>query len=116
PVAGVAQDLGEPFDLCDEEGRPLGRTKARGEVHRDGDWHRAIHVWVLLGDGRLVFQKRSRDKDTWPDRFDVAVTGHLRAGEDETRALREAEEEIGLAVGERDVALLGFRKRPDRPA
>ena len=40
----------ERFDLLDARGRPLrdgdGRplTKARRAVHRDGDWHQAVHV------------------------------------------------------------------------
>ena len=38
----------EEFDVLDAEGRPTGRVKARSAVHRDGDWHAAVHVWVLL--------------------------------------------------------------------
>ena len=38
----------EEFDVLDAGGRPTGRTKARSAVHRDGDWHAAVHVWVLL--------------------------------------------------------------------
>ena len=42
----AAQDPGEPFDVITADGRPTGRVKTRAEIHRDGDWHRAIHVWV----------------------------------------------------------------------
>ena len=38
----------EEFDVLDAKGRPTGRAKARSAVHRDGDWHAAVHVWVLL--------------------------------------------------------------------
>ena len=46
----VGMEAEERFDLLDARGRPLrdgdGRplTKARRAVHRDGDWHQAVHV------------------------------------------------------------------------
>ncbi len=88
----------ETFDVLDSSGRPTGRTKNRDEVHRDGDWHRALHLWIVK-DGRYVlFQRRSADKDLEPDKLDVSVGGHLSAGETVREALREVEEELGLYV------------------
>ncbi len=106
----AAQDPGELFDLVDSEGRPLGRTKARSLVHRDGDWHRAIHVWVVhtsAPEARVILQRRSLEKDTWPGLVDVSVGGHLGAGETAEMALREAHEEIGLALSPSEIHLLG---------
>lgn len=119
----AAQDLGELFDVVDEHGRPLGIRKPRGEVHRDGDWHRSLHVWVLLTRGPegaaataqpwVLLQRRSPHKDTWPGAVDVAVTGHYAAGEHLEDALREAEEEIGLPLAAADVVQLGTHRRVD---
>lgn len=109
----AAQDPDEPFDLCDRDGTLLGQVKSRREVHRDGDWHRALHLWVVLrGEGgpRVVLQRRSLAKDTHPGLVDVSVAGHLRAGETEREALREADEEIGLAVALEATVLLGRRR------
>ena len=96
----------ELFDVLDENGCPTGARKARGAVHRDGDWHGALHIWVggIATGGRpfALFQRRSRSKDTWPGALDVAVGGHLRAGETLADAIREAEEEIGLVVAMED--------------
>jgi isopentenyldiphosphate isomerase len=118
-----AQDPGELFDLYTESGAPLGRAKPRALVHRDGDWHRSLHVWVVLQGGPgiegaapgpwLLFQQRSPEKDTWPGALDVAVTGHLQAGETVLEALREAREEIGLDLGPDDVIRIGLRRRVD---
>jgi 8-oxo-dGTP pyrophosphatase MutT (NUDIX family) len=87
-------------------------TKRRADVHRDGDWHAALHIWVgSLVDGvpHVLLQRRSRTKDTWPGRIDVAVGGHLGAGEDLATAMREAREEIGLSLSLDDVTPLGRR-------
>jgi isopentenyldiphosphate isomerase len=82
-------------------------------VHRDGDWHAALHIWIGGVDAEsrpfALFQRRSQTKDTWPGSLDVAVGGHFRAGETLHDALREAEEEIGLSVGTGDITRLGRR-------
>jgi isopentenyldiphosphate isomerase len=107
----LAQDPHERFDIVRADGAPLGRSKPRAEVHRDGDWHRAVHVWVAgfdaAGESFLICQRRGLGKDTWPGRLDATVGGHLRAGEDVADALRECDEEIGVAVTLADLRPLG---------
>jgi isopentenyldiphosphate isomerase len=108
----VAQDPNELFDVVTFEGEPTGRTKPRAEVHRDGDWHRALHVWVVgVGDEGpfITFQRRSLAKDTWPGRLDATVGGHYRAGEGLEQTLRETEEEIGVNVSLDDLCFVGTR-------
>ena len=56
-----------------------------------------------------LFQRRSQSKDSWPGTLDVAVGGHIRAGETLAQAVREAEEEIGLSVALEDLSRLGRR-------
>ena len=111
---GLAQDPSELFDVVTADGRPTGRTKARALVHRDGDWHRAIHVWIAGvgegGEGFLLLQRRSTAKDTWPGKLDATVGGHLRAGEGIAEALREVEEEVGVAATLDRVRRLGTRR------
>lgn len=38
----------ELFDICDENGVPTGHVKERTMVHRDGDFHRTVHMWVII--------------------------------------------------------------------
>jgi isopentenyldiphosphate isomerase len=108
-----AQDPGEPFDVITADGTPTGRVKSRAAVHRDGDWHRAIHVWVAGVDDHsvafLMLQRRSPHKDTWPGRFDATVGGHYRAGETLVETVREVEEEIGIISELKDLRPLGIR-------
>jgi isopentenyldiphosphate isomerase len=107
-----AQDPNELFDVVTVAGEPIGVRKARAAVHRDGDWHRAIHVWLVSGtgrDGSIIFQQRCADKDTYPGLLDASVGGHLCAGESIWDAMRETQEEIGLSLSAIDVELVGRR-------
>lgn len=115
----TAQDPEELFDLYARDGTALGRAKARRLVHRDGDWHKSLHIWVwgVVNDAPwMVFQRRSAAKDTWPRALDAAVTGHRRAGETIEQTLREADEEIGLTVRPADLVRIGLRRKEHRRA
>jgi isopentenyldiphosphate isomerase len=108
-----AQDPDELFDIVTVVGEATGRRKRRGDVHRDGDWHRSIHIWVVGqhdGTDFLLLQRRSLAKDTAPGKLDPTVGGHLGAGETWQDGLREADEEIGLTVTEQDVVYAGTRR------
>ena len=37
----------ELVDVLTPAGDPTGMRKPKAAVHRDGDWHRAAHVWIL---------------------------------------------------------------------
>lgn len=88
----------ELLDVLDESGTPTGEVKARAAVHRDGDWHRCFHLWVVRDDGYVLVQRRSRHKDVEPNKIDTTVGGHFASGETLPDVVREVEEEVGLSV------------------
>jgi isopentenyl-diphosphate delta-isomerase len=89
----------EYVDLLDSSGRPTGTRKPKREVHRDGDWHGAAHVWIINTGGQILIQRRAPTKENWPNLWDVSVAGHLSSGEGAVEAaIREAEEELSLTL------------------
>jgi len=100
--------------VCDDRGRPLGYTRPRALVHRDGDWHRSFHCWVVHGGSPsnplVLLQRRSPTKDTWAGLWDVSVAGHYSAGEGIEGGLREIREELGLDVPAADLVHVGWRR------
>jgi isopentenyldiphosphate isomerase len=89
----------EYVDVLDSSGRRLGTKKPKSEVHRDGDWHAAAHVWISDGKGRILIQRRSPTKENYPDLWDISVAGHISAGEAPVEAaIREAQEELGVTL------------------
>jgi isopentenyldiphosphate isomerase len=91
-------DADELLEILDDAGLPTGSAKPRGLIHRDGDWHRAFHLWVVHADGHVLLQRRARSKDLAGGFVDVSVAGHVRPGETVVDMLREAREEIGLEL------------------
>src|SRR5690606_29815999 len=98
PAPNSDATVDELLDVLDANGLPTGERKARALVHRDGDWHRTVHVWVVRSDGTILVQRRAMEKELEPGRLDVSVGGHLAAGELDVDLVREVEEELGLPV------------------
>src|SRR5271157_2327940 len=96
----AAQRADEIFDVVNDRDEVIGQEK-RGEVHRLGLKHRAVHVLVFNRRGEVFLQKRSMKKDTFPGAWDSSSSGHLDRGEDyDACAVRELREEIGLVVAQ----------------
>ncbi|MFH0780306.1 MAG: NUDIX domain-containing protein [Parcubacteria group bacterium] len=94
----------ELIDIFNESNEFIGMKKMKSEAHRDGLRHRAAHIWIYNSKGEILLQLRATDKLLFPDMWDIAVAGHVAAGEDPAiSALRELEEEIGLKVKKEDL-------------
>jgi len=102
----------EYLDIRDPDGRVTGEVKERELVHRDGDLHGTVHIFVLRerdGITEVLLQKRSMNKDSFPGRYDISAAGHLSTGQDfGEAALRELEEEIGIRAQEEDLHFIDF--------
>jgi isopentenyldiphosphate isomerase len=108
-----AQRADEIFDVVDERDEVIGQ-RTRGEVHRLGLRHRAVHVLVFNGRGEIFLQKRSMGKDTFPGAWDSSASGHLDAGEAyDACAVRELREEIGLKLASPPTPLFKINARPE---
>ena len=97
----------EMFEILEPDGSFSGKLKSRKQVHRDGDLHGAAHIWVYRFVDRkaeLLLQKRSHNKDSFPDCYDTSSAGHLDPGENFLNgALRELKEELGISAAPEDL-------------
>jgi isopentenyldiphosphate isomerase len=90
----------EYFDILDENGSPLGFTKLRADAHRDGDWHRTVHIWILNSQNELLIQKRSPNTPSYPNTWDISCAGHIMAGGNaKSTVVKELGEELGVVLG-----------------
>ena len=75
----------ELFDIIDENGNPTGKTVERSIAHAEGIRHRTAHIWIIRrknGRTEILLQKRSRNKDSFPGKFDTSSAGHIQAGDE----------------------------------
>jgi len=76
----------EQIDVLAPDGKPAGIRKPKDAIHRDGDLHRAAHVWIIATDGRILLQRRSLRKENNPGESAIDA------------AVRETQEELGLTI------------------
>lgn len=102
----------EYLDILDENGNKTGKTKLRNEVHHDGDWHKAVHIWIINNNGEILLQRRCASKDSHPNMLDISSAGHLQAGDDSlTGAVREIKEELNLDISPNELQFITTLKR-----
>ena len=101
----------EIFDIIDENGNPTGKTVERSIAHAEGIRHRTAHLWIIRrknGRTEILLQKRSRNKDSFPGKFDTSSAGHIQAGDEPLEsALRELKEELGIHAVPEDLQFAG---------
>jgi isopentenyl-diphosphate delta-isomerase len=103
--------MDELVDILDESGAHTGKSCLKSEAHLKGLFHPTAHIWFYTSDGKILFQKRGKDKKTFPLLWDVSVAGHIGAGEDIIEAaIREIEEEINLQISLSDLDKIGVFK------
>ena len=86
----------EMLEVIDENDNVVG-LENRAKIHQDGLLHREIHIWFLTPKSEIVFQHRAKNKDTYPDKLDATVGGHVgpKMSYEET-VVKECKEETGI--------------------
>lgn len=96
----------EYLDILDSNGNKTGEIKPRNEVHSKGYWHKGVHIWIINSKKELLVQRRSANKDVYPNKLYISVAGHPTSGEKEIESIkREFLEEIGVEL---DVSKLEY--------
>lgn len=91
--------MDERIDIVNSKGEPTGNTCMKSYAHQNGILHASVHIWFYTNKGDILIQKRAKNKDVFPNLWDVSVAGHIEAGEKIIRsAIREVQEEIGLSI------------------
>ncbi len=88
----------ELFDIYQEDGKLIGQ-ETRSETHRLALWHCSANVFCFHEDGRLLIQRRNKNKDVCPYTWDLSMAEHLQPGETYIQAAhRGLKEELGIVV------------------
>ncbi len=89
----------ELLDICDADDHVVGQATRR-DIHAQNLLHRAVHIWVVRSDGRLLVHRRTATKDQYPSCYTSSASGHVDPGETYlAAATRELAEELALDAG-----------------
>ena len=89
----------EYLDIVDENNNLLNIKKLRSKAHRQGLWHRTVHIYIFNNNKEFLFHLSSKDKDLNPNKWDTRFGGHIKAGENIDKAvINELKEEVGLNI------------------
>lgn len=90
----------EKFDIYRADKSKTGQTGIRGVKLEDGQYRFVVRVIIFnQAADKVLIQKRTASKSTWPSRWDYAAAGGVLAGESlQTAAQRELFEELGIDV------------------
>lgn len=106
----------EQWQVYDSQGRVIPNKGVSPEDgYAQAVLHGAAHVWAWRAGTRgpeVLLQKRSSQKWTWPNCFDISAAGHIDLGEEPlAAAVRETHEEIGVQSPETDLELVMVHRR-----
>ncbi len=96
------------LDIYDETGTTMIGTESYDTIHRQGLWHKGVHVFILTPDGKFVIQKRGPDVQTKPNILESSAGGHINTGHSAIETvIYELHEEIGITVTENEIEYVG---------
>ncbi len=100
----------ETINIFDENKQHIG-IASREDAHTNGLWHQTFHCWIYSPDygGCLLFQKRGKGKNLFPNMLDITAAGHLEASEIPEDGVREIQEELGIEVSPDMLRYLGTK-------
>ena len=103
-VAGDSGDAGEWVVLVDAEDREIGVAGKWAAHANGGRLHRAVSVFVRDAAGRLLLQRRAREKYHFGGLWTNTCCGHPRPGESSRAAAeRRLWEEMGVRLELREI-------------
>jgi 8-oxo-dGTP pyrophosphatase MutT (NUDIX family) len=93
--------MGEMIDIYNPDTmKKTGEIIDKSAAHRFGIWHSSIHLIIMNKDKtKVLLQKRSNNKDLYPNMLDISVGGHIMSRESDIDAVkRELMEETTINI------------------
>ena len=69
------------YEVLNSKGEKTSELKWYLDIHRDGDWHRGVHIYIVNDSGEILLHKRSVFVHTYPNLWENSCGGHVDLGE-----------------------------------
>lgn len=101
--------MSEYWDLYDANRNPLGRTIKRGDAFAEGEYYVCCEIWLQNSKGEFLLTQRHPDKKAG-GLWEFTGGGVLAGETTKQAAVRELQEELGLAVKTSELELLAVNQ------
>ena len=99
--------MDELVEVLTEDGKQKGERINKSIADKEGICHGISAIALIDNNGRLLIQKRSSNKKTEPNKWDLSGAGHIDIDETpEQAAIRELYEETGIKVKIEELKLI----------
>ena len=99
--------MDEIVEILTEDGKKIGKRIDKSIAHKEGLCHGISVIALMNKDGKLLIQKRSLNKKTEPNKWDLSGAGHINIDENPEQAgVRELFEETGIKVKIEELKLI----------
>ena len=89
----------ELWDIYDANRNRTGKVIERGRSWGNEAYHLIVHIGIFSSEGKMLIQRRAKNKQAWADLWDISAGGSALAGEDSWQAMeRETFEELGIRL------------------
>ena len=96
--------MSEIIDLYNKDRTKTRKTTERGKAIPKGLYRLVVHAAIFNNEGKMLIQKRAKEKSLWPDLWDISVGGSCIHGESSSYGMqREIKEELGIDIDLKDV-------------
>ena len=103
----------EIVDKYDNKRQYLNRATERNEKI-DGEYRQSVHTWIQNSKGEFLIQKRTPNKNYFPNMWSQTGGGVEKGEIPLQAALRECKEELGIDIDTNNIELiLSFRRKYD---
>ncbi len=102
--------VGKLVDVLDEQGQETSKQKDYLAIHRDGDWHKSFHLWIIKDKNHVLLQRRSEYKDLEPQKVSLSFASHFLVGETLLNLIDKVKQELGLKLELKDLEYLETNK------
>ena len=105
----IKKNNDELVDIYDSETlKKTGEVISKKSAHSLGIWHSSVHLIIINKDKtKTLIQKRTSNKDLYPNMWDISVGGHISSNEKDIESVkRELNEELGLNPNKYEMKLL----------
>lgn len=89
----------------------LNKMIDKKEAKAGNLFHKAVHLWVMVGD-QILIQQRSENKKIYPNMWDISVAGHIAENDSCFSTLvNEAKEELNIDIENYNIEYLYCLRR-----